>query len=491
VICCSREPVRIRSGTNDNARWFKYREPRPAMTDTTEPMQTDAGATVPFACPRCDRALDRIEGGNRCAGCRVNFPVLAGVPWLFAEPSAALGEWRARLNFELRRIERDRERRSEAGLRKDLAAATRVRLEAEVAALASHAQRIAALLAPLAAASPGAELASYLALRTRPPSDQGVVTYYQNLHRDWAWGEAENDASFAIVAEALAGNTPGRMLVLGSGAGRLAYDLHMRLDPAVTFALDFNPLLVLIADRIMRGERIELHEFPIAPRGDRAVLNSLCAATPLRPGFQHVLADALRPPFPPGSFDTVVTPWLIDIVPEPFPRLAARINTLLVPGGRWLNFGSLAFQDTDPALALSLPEVADVVASSGFDRPLISETRIPYMCSPASRHGRTEMVVSWSAARTGKVKRAPRHEALPDWLVRGDVPVPRSEHVATQAFATRVHAFILSLADGHRTLKDMAEVLVEQKLMHEAEAEGAVRSFFIKVYEDGLRSGRP
>ena len=58
-----------------------------------------------------------------------------------------------------------------------------------------------------------------------------------------------------------------------------------------------------------------------------------------------MLADALRPPFAEGAFDTVVTPWLIDIVSENLTVFAARINRLLKEGGRWVNFGSLAFAE--------------------------------------------------------------------------------------------------------------------------------------------------
>ncbi|MFS8609457.1 MAG: hypothetical protein LOD94_15920, partial [Gammaproteobacteria bacterium] len=56
-----------------------------------------------LACPRCDRTpLDETANGYRCAGCKVDFPNVGSIPWLFAEPTAALGEWRARLNFSLR-----------------------------------------------------------------------------------------------------------------------------------------------------------------------------------------------------------------------------------------------------------------------------------------------------------------------------------------------------------------------------------------------------
>ena len=64
---------------------------------------------------------------------------------------------------------------------------------------------------------------------------------------------------------------------------------------------------------------------------------------PARAGLELVAADALQAPFADGVFDTVVTPWFIDIIGEPFARVAARVNLPLKPGGRWINTGSLAF----------------------------------------------------------------------------------------------------------------------------------------------------
>src|SRR5690606_6141219 len=319
--------------------------------------------------------------------------------------------------------------------------------------------------------------------------DQGLLTYYGNVHRDWAWGDEENDASLEIVRDVLGGAATERVLVLGAGAGRLAYDVHQKLAPRLTVALDFNPLLSLVSERVTRGETVELYEFPLAPRraDDQAVLRRLPAAAPARPGPVHVLADAPRPPFAQGAFDTDVTPWLVDILPEPLDTLAARINPLLADGGRSLSFGSLAFHDADPALRYSLDECSDVLVENGFDRPETLERRIPYLASPASRHARLEETVAWRADKKRRVKPPPRHYALPDLLVRGNEPVPLTAAFRSQIVATRVHAFIMSLIDGKRTLKDIAKVLVDQGLMTADEAEPALRTFLTRMHDDAHR----
>jgi hypothetical protein len=457
-------------------------------TDRRRPAMTTADALRDLlACPRCDAPLTAIGSAWRCAGCAVDFPQLAGLPWLFAEPNAALGEWRGRLHYSLQRLERERQQLTSALTNSELRPATRSRLEALERATQDHGTRLRTVLAPLALEQHIAGYEMYLALRTRLPADQGLTTYYSNIHRDWCWGEAENEASFAAVSALLGDTAPGRVLVLGAGAGRLAYDLHQRTASTLTAVLDFNPLLLIVADRVTRGETIELYEFPIAPRGAAAVLRSLSAPSPARPGLVHVVADAHRPPFRRETFDTIVTPWLVDILPERFDLLSARVNSLLADGGHWLNFGSLNFHDPDPAARYGIDECRAALEENGFDDIVVDERDIPYLSSPASRHARRETVVSWSARKVRDVKKVLRYHALPEWLVRGTDPVPLGDSFRSQAAATRIHAFLMSLIDGRRSIKDMAKLVVEQRLMTPEEAEPAIRSFLIKMHDDARR----
>jgi hypothetical protein len=278
----------------------------------------------------------------------------------------------------------------------------------------------------------------------------------------------------------------GSTVVQGAGAGRLAYDLHAAGDAPLTVATDFNPLLLFAARELYSGRTVELYEFPVAPRRieDHAVLRRLSAPAPAREGLVLVAADALQPPFADGAFDTVVTPWFIDIIGEPFTRVAARINLLLKPGGRWINFGSLAFARAAHAERVSLEEVADLLPASGFADFRTHEASMPYMRSPASRHARVENTVAWVTNKVGKPAEIPRARVLPEWLVQPDKPVPRTPALEMQAISSRVHAFLLALINGERSMRDMARILVEQRLMQPAEAEHAVRMFLARLHEE-------
>lgn len=443
-----------------------------------------------LACPRCEQAARQFPDESfGCSSCGLKFPTLGGVPCCFAEPGATLVEWRSRLQFTLERLAHEAARIQVELQNPRLRPLTRERLTLQNRASLDQARRLKELLAPLAIHQAQGLLATHLALQTRLPADQGLTTYYPNIHRDWAWGDAENEASLALVAGALPAGTPGRMAVLGAGAGRLAYDLHQTRGGHLTVAMDFNPLLALLAERITRGQAVELWEFPIAPRSlqDSAVLRTLSAPEPVNPGFHVVLGDVLRPPLLAESLDVIVTPWLVDIVPEDYRALALRLNGLLKPGGRWIQFGSLAFAHPEAASRYSLEEVLSVVMDCGFAEPDVREDEIPYMCSPASRHGRLENVVTLVTDKERGAPRPPRHRALPDWLVTGSQPVPLLPSFELQVMTTRIYGYIMGLIDGRRSVKDMARLLADQRLMTREEAEPAVRSFLTRMYDDSQR----
>lgn len=405
-----------------------------------------------------------------------------GVPFLVREPEQVASQWRGRLRAMLARLERQaatyRSHLTDAVTR----ANTRNRLKLLAAACDDHARRLRALLAPLLDGDAKAESATYAALAPTESPSLNPLAYYANVHRDWCWGEDENTASLEAVRDALQPRPPGRTLVLGAGAGRLAYDLHEALAPACTVAADLNPLLAFVAQRMYAGTRLELYEFPLAPRdrASHALLRTLGAPRPAREGLQVVLADARTVPFAPGSFDTVVTPWLVDVVDTDLATLATTINRLLAPGGRWVCTGSLFFQQSDPTQAYASEEVGEVVAAAGFTPPRLHERRVPYLASPASRHVRHEDVVTFVVERVADAAPVPDAGPVP-WLADVRASVPLLIDVAQRALALRVEAYVASLVDGRRSIAEIAARLVQERLLLPDEAVGVVADYLRRL----------
>ena len=214
-------------------------------------MTADNDIVALLACPRCDSGLKPAAGDYRCEGCKLTFPRLDGVPVLVAEPTTVLGEWRERHHMLLEKLGREH-RSVESNLSdKTLTPLTRQRLELLASAQAQHVDELKALLEPLEISGYAARYETYLAMRTRLPSDHGLNTYYPNVHRDWGWGDEENRVSAELVTEGLAGAPDGPTLVAGAGAGRLAYDLAFA-DPSNPLSrFGFQP------DAVTRGSRDE------------------------------------------------------------------------------------------------------------------------------------------------------------------------------------------------------------------------------------------
>jgi uncharacterized protein YbaR (Trm112 family)/SAM-dependent methyltransferase len=443
-----------------------------------------------LACPACEGELQRAAAAWICPDCQRRHPVLDGLPWLFTEPDEALAEWRARLRLLLAHLRREAGRHERDLGREHLGGLTRRRLSLLARAYGDHAARLEALLAALATDGRTEPLEVLLALGTQLPATQGLSTYYTNAHRDWAWGEAENAAAVDMVAGVLQpGGAAGRLLVLGAGAGRLAYDLHQAGLGETTVGLDFNPLLVTIARRVCGGECVPLYEFPIAPKSleDHATLRELRAPGPARPGLSFVLGDGLAAPFRPAAFDVLLTPWFVDVVPCDLTELMPRLNRLLAPGGRWIFFGSLAWADRPPASCYSLEELLALAPAAGFEPGPVLERPIPYMQSPASRHARLESTIAFAAVKRREVPQPPRARLLPEWLERTDVPVPALPEFREQSLSTRVYAFIMAMIDGRRSIEDMAALMQEQRLMTKADAVPAVRQFLARMQDDAKR----
>ena len=441
-----------------------------------------------LACPRCRQGtVAPGNGGWICPACSSGYPVIGEIPWLFPEPRQALSEWRARFGM-LRQYLTSEAAAMHAAAAGDVARATRRRLEQVAAAYEDQVRLLADLLAPLGVEQSAMNEATHRGVGTRLPLEQGLTNYYVNVQRDWSWGAEENAAALGELAVVLGGELRGlgRTLVQGAGAGRLAYDLHQAGDATLTVATDFNPLLLFVAREMFAGHSLELYEFPIAPRGleDHAPLRRLASPGAARAGLELVAADALHAPFADGAFDTVVTPWFVDIIGEPFARVAARVNLLLKPGGRWINSGSMAFSRAAHADRIGLEEALEMLPAAGFSDVAVRENTLPYMRSPASRHSRLENVVTWVVRKSGEAAETPRARVLPEWLLQTDRPVPRSPAFEMQAISSRVHAFLLAMINGERSARDMARMLVEQRLMSAEEAEPQVILFLTRLHEE-------
>jgi hypothetical protein len=297
-----------------------------------------------------------------------------------------------------------------------------------------------------------------------------LLEHFANLHRDWSWGGAENSASLETITSLLPpGYAVGKLLVPGAGACRLAYDLHQQLKPEATIATEVNPLLFLCAKRILSGGTLNLYELPSLPvdSASYAVKRELRApAGAVKGDFQLVLSDMGVPCFNPGAFDTIVTSWFIDVVPFDIRVLFPILNSLLKPGGLWINLGPTMYNAPLPRF-YSSEETMEAVAECGFSCETQFQRYFPHLHSPASAHHRVERLLGFRARKERSVAipaRMPTESwgEVPDWFADSSLPVDLKVDLKTMAMMHRAAAETLDGVDGQRTLAQLAERLATQ-----------------------------
>jgi hypothetical protein len=443
-------------------------------------------------CPRCRHTAGTLAARADhfvCPSCKTAFPIFrsgaARIPWLFRDPEAVRLEWSSRYSGFLHAISAEKSRLElalgETRRRKSAAA----RIQAQLQARDAQRKSIMDLLGPLALGVPrGSRLDRPGVLH--PAAKRGAATSRCDaIFRDWSWDSGENDSLAECLRSVLRKRrayAPTRMLTLGAGACRLAYDLHRRHAPGISVAIDPNPLLLCVAGRVVHGETVTLPEFPRMPLNNAsfAVARSCAAPERLRDGrFALVLGDLLNAPFKPGAFDAVSTGGVLDSAPQDLGELVWVVNRLLESGGTWLNTGPIAFTHRNEAWRYSDEEVVELIAANGFDVIATDRHAVPWLQSPASAVGCIVHSLSFCAVKTADA--APAQRALDrPWLLDTRRGVPDLDELVVSAAQRLLQAQILGAVDGRRSVAEIAQLVAKRYALHTSEAEGAVRRVLLE-----------
>lgn len=431
-----------------------------------------------LACPVCAGVLVSEDGHARCVKEGRIFPLFGTIPCLVPEPALFSALWRSRLT-DYREVTtlRIRQLRTEHA-QPDLLPSTRQRLERLIDAKEHEIRLLPRLCAPLLENTSGREVPS----RSEAGGNRlALFDCYEHVFRDWAWGGAESERLVSLVAE-LVHEPLERLAIYGAGPARFAVDLQRALGPERTFALDINPLPFFVAERLFRGDVLELDEYPRAPTSvaQAVVRQRLACETPPGHGFQLLLADALVAPFAPESLSAVVAPWFVDVCGSDLRDTMAGINGVLRPGGLFVLLGPLDF-NTVLSRTYSFEETQAAIAEAGFEVTTARHETLPYFDSPHSGSFRRETVYLILARKRRAAPPRARGKLLAPWIEDARVPLPPGPHLAALGRTSMFTAMVLSQVDGTRSIVDIAAELAPtlgigaETLTHE------LRAFFSKL----------
>ncbi|HFD80754.1 MAG TPA: methyltransferase domain-containing protein [Gammaproteobacteria bacterium] len=316
-------------------------------------------ASGKLRCPACSQTL-QLRDSVHCEGCGRAFPLLTDIPVLMPDPDEFIGLWQNRLGNFVASQQRNIESNRRLIASPDTYPPLKERLERVTRARAANLETLLELMAPQRQLGPG-----------RPPTEHtdalGSFMLIVYLLRDWGWDTGEVDILCDKVIEILPDDLDlESLLVLGAGACRDSFNLHKYYGCPFTVSVDIAPLMLLGARRIVSGGELNLYQ--IQPNNVRNAADNVSYWQLRAPGrpegdFLYMLADAMHLPFAEGSFQVILTPFLIDAVGEDLREFAPRIGRLLQAGGYWVNYGAMSFR---PGMNYTAEEVLDIVADSGF-----------------------------------------------------------------------------------------------------------------------------
>ncbi|KAK6738563.1 hypothetical protein RB195_020584 [Necator americanus] len=224
-----------------------------------------------------------------------------------------------------------------------------------------------------------------------------VLSTLRQIVREWTVeGKLERDATYSPIMDVLQKRYPDkserssvRIMVPGSGLGRLAFDLAKE-----GFAVEGNEfsMVMLMTSSYLLNACYEENEHVIYPYTlDKS--NSWSYADQTRPinfpdvgksrtevpsSFCMIAGDFLEVTQSRSEcFECVVTAWFIDTAKNIIDYIET-IYRILKPGGSWLNVGPLTYhyEDMIDEMSIELPyeEVIRIVRLTGFE--IVNESKI-------------------------------------------------------------------------------------------------------------------
>jgi SAM-dependent methyltransferase/DNA-directed RNA polymerase subunit RPC12/RpoP len=348
-------------------------------------------------CARCATALETDTPDIACSHCGQKYFRLGRIPVLLPRPDDHLSLWRRQLGLLVAQSQQMTDALEAEASDPGLAEGAKLRLNALARGVRDQLRQIVEVV--------GSALGGPLEPQENTGLPRGVVEYSYLLYRDWAWDQAgirECQQSIDSIRAVVTTEGLGRMLVVGAGACRLAYDLHRLFGASETAVVDIDPFLFVFAEAVVRGAVVQFTEASTTVQELSRVARTWDLTAPDGPlgedVFHFYLANGLSPPFADGTFDSVVTPWFIDQVPPDLPAFLNAVHRVLRPGGRWINHGPLIYPvDAPVARRFSREELFDLVARAGFRIERWRGDSQPHLVSPLTERGKMEWVITFEA----------------------------------------------------------------------------------------------
>lgn len=220
---------------------------------------------------------------------------------------------------------------------------------------------------------------------------QNILSYQDNIFRDWCWGQEENQIYVDYITNELS-DSEKNILVLGAGSCGFSYELSKKTSANVV-AIDINPYLFLVANKILNKKHVKLHEFLTYPDEIQAI-SKKWEIKPVDTQENHfqVFCDFTNMPFKENSFDVVIGCWFYDIIDPKLDQSLKHINKYLNNDGKSFFIGPSNFHKKQVEDKLTKEEIIRIYADNYQDVSFKLD-KVNYLNNPSNSYQRLENIL--------------------------------------------------------------------------------------------------
>lgn len=226
--------------------------------------------------------------------------------------------------------------------------------------------------------------------------NQNILSYQNNIFRDWCWGQKENEIYLNYILKNLKAEQKN-ILVLGAGSCGLSHMLAQNTTSNIV-AVDINPYLFLVANKIMSKKHLKLYEFFDYPKHNGQSYKKWeikDSGEEVNNHFQ-VFSEFESMPFKPQSFDVIIGCWFFDIIDTGLDQALLHSNHYLKSDGQLLLIGPSNFHKSKYVDKLTTDEIVTSFQENYKEVSFEVET-IKYLDNPNNSYQRLEDVLFLTA----------------------------------------------------------------------------------------------
>jgi carnosine N-methyltransferase len=343
------------------------------------------------------------------------------------------------------------------------------------------------------------------------PDEIGYSDLFDYLKRDWCWlpeGEQEiQEIEKTLFNELRKGDTNlDNVLVIGAGAGRLAWDLSKTFGQV--YAVDKS---FLMASHFNAVQKEDLHFFEINSKNVlhnsdtvRALRASAVppweATADVKPknSVAYFVADALHIPLPDHSLSVIVSVYFSDVVP--MHSFVKEVKRLLKPGGVFIHYGPLDYHFDDWINRMAGNEIKALFSQNGFKIKTDDTVLGTHLMSSASMLSKQYKNWVFSASRLSIPAQVMNEDAILsivgeiNYETKGGLSSEKEELTEVSLLLPDGETYegadsvldILRIIDGQKTIREVVEMLETAYEFPDSEARQKVVHMIYELVQKGV-----